>query len=116
MSSTCRRIGTIDRRRGPSSLGLTEGVKGNVVEVRIVHGGLPNFRSRSSGETLRVAITHYKAIAVVQVAMSKGRMRSKNKKCMLISYLLQVQNDPNRQKNDRAHRTRSSRPRGERGG
>ena len=36
-----RRIGIIDRRRGPSSLGLPEGVKENVVKVGIVHGNYP---------------------------------------------------------------------------
>ena len=45
-------------------------MKENVVEVGIVHGGLPNFRSRSSDKTLRAAITHYKAIAVLHVTMS----------------------------------------------
>ena len=33
----------------------------DVVKVGIVHGGLPSFRSRYGGETLRAAITHYKA-------------------------------------------------------
>ena len=42
----------------------------DVVKVGIVHGGLPSFRSRCGGETLRAAITHYKAIAVLQVTMS----------------------------------------------
>ena len=42
----------------------------DVVKVGIVHGGLPSFRSRYGGETLRAAITHYKAIAVLQVTMS----------------------------------------------
>ena len=36
-----RRIGIIDRRRGPSSLGLPEGVKESVVKVGIVHGSYP---------------------------------------------------------------------------
>ena len=40
------------------------------VEIGIVHGGLPSFRSCSGGETLRAAITHYKAIVVLQVTMS----------------------------------------------
>ena len=57
----CRRIGIVDRRRGPSSLGLTEGVKGNVVKVGIVYGSLPSFRSCYGGKILRVVITHYKA-------------------------------------------------------
>ena len=37
----CRRIGIFDRRRGPSSLGLPEGVKESVVKVGIVHGNYP---------------------------------------------------------------------------
>ena len=37
----CRRIGIIDRRWGPSSLGLSEGVKESVVKVGIVHGNYP---------------------------------------------------------------------------
>ena len=57
-------MGIVDRRRGSSSLRLTEGVKGNIVEVGIVHGSLPSFRSCNGGKTLRAAITHYKAIAV----------------------------------------------------
>ena len=57
----CRRIDIVDRRRGPSSLGLTEGVKGNVINVGIVHGNLPSFRSCYGGKILRAAITHYKA-------------------------------------------------------
>ena len=57
----CRRIGIIDRRRGPSSLGLPEGVKESVVKVGIVHGCLPSFRSCYGGKILRAAITHYKA-------------------------------------------------------
>ena len=56
-----RRIGIFDRRRGPSSLGLPEGVKESVVKVGIVHGSLPSFRSCYSGKILRAAITHYKA-------------------------------------------------------
>ena len=35
---TCRRISIIDRRRGPSSLGLPEGVKESIVKVGILHG------------------------------------------------------------------------------
>ena len=60
-SAFCRRIGIIDRRRGPSSLGLLEGVKESVVKVEIVHGSLPSFRSCYGGKILRAAITHYKA-------------------------------------------------------
>ena len=61
VGANCRRIGIIDRRWGPSSLGLTKGVKGNVVKVGIVHGTLPSFRSCYSGKILRAAITHYEA-------------------------------------------------------
>ena len=64
VGANCHRIGIVDRRHGSSSLGLTKGVKGSVVEVRIVHDSLPSFRSRSGVETLRATITHYKAIAV----------------------------------------------------
>ena len=70
VGANCRRIGIVDRRRGSSSRGLTEGVKGSVVEVGIEQGGLPSFGSRSGGELLRAAITHYKAIAVLQVTAS----------------------------------------------
>ena len=70
MGANYHRIGIVDRRWGSSSLELIEGVKGNVVEIGIVHGSLPSFRSCSGGETLRAAITHYKAIAVLQVTMS----------------------------------------------
>ena len=63
-------IGVVDRRRGSSRLGLTEGVKGNIVEVGIVHGGLPSFRSRCGGETLRAAITHYNGNSLDRVTMS----------------------------------------------
>ena len=51
----------IDRRRGLSSLGLTEGLKGSVVKVGIVYGSLPSFKSCYGGKILRAAITHYKA-------------------------------------------------------
>ena len=54
----CRRIGITDRRRGSSSLGLTEGVKGSIIKVAILHDNLPSFRSRRGSETLRAAITH----------------------------------------------------------
>ena len=37
----CRRIGIFDRRWGPSSLGLPEGVKESVVKVVIVHVNYP---------------------------------------------------------------------------
>ena len=57
----CRRIGIFDRRRGPSSLGLPEGVKERVVKVGIVPGSLPSFRSCYGGKILHAAITHYKA-------------------------------------------------------
>ena len=36
-------------------------MKESVVEVRIVHGSLPSFRSCYGGKILRAAITHYKA-------------------------------------------------------
>ena len=42
----------------------------DVVEVRIVHSSLPSFRLHGGGGALRAAITHYKAIAVIQVTMS----------------------------------------------
>ena len=42
----------------------------DVVEVGIVHGGLPSFRSRYGGETLRAAITHYNGNRLGQVTMS----------------------------------------------
>ena len=42
----------------------------DVVEVGIVHGSLPSFRLHGGGGALRAAITHYKAIAEVQVTMS----------------------------------------------
>ena len=42
----------------------------DVVKVGIVHGGLPSFRHHGGGGALRAAITHYKAIAVIQVTMS----------------------------------------------
>ena len=45
-------------------------MKESVVKVGIVHDDLPSFRFRSGGETLRAAITHYKAIAVLQVTTS----------------------------------------------
>ena len=61
VGANCRHISIVDRRRGPSSLGLTEGVKRNVVKVGIVHGSLPGFRSCYGGKILRAAITHYKA-------------------------------------------------------
>ena len=61
VGANCRRIGIIDRRWGPSSLGLTEGVKGNLVEVGIEHGSSPSFRSCYGGKILRAAIIHYKA-------------------------------------------------------
>ena len=61
LGAPCRRIGIFDRRRGPSSLGLPEGVKESVVKVGIVHGILPSFRSCYGGKILRAAITHYKA-------------------------------------------------------
>ena len=31
----------------------------------VLYGSLPSFRSRSGGEILRAAITHYKEIAVI---------------------------------------------------
>ena len=55
--SLCHRIGIIDRRRGPASLGLPEGVKESVVKVGIVHGSLPSFRSCYSGKILCATIT-----------------------------------------------------------
>ena len=61
MGASGGRIGIVDRRRESSSLGLTEGVKGNIVEVGIVHDSLPSFRSCYGGKILRAAITHYKA-------------------------------------------------------
>ena len=61
VGANCRHIGIFDRRRGPSSLGLPEGVKECVVKVGIVHGSLPSFRSCYGGKILRAAITHYKA-------------------------------------------------------
>ena len=60
MGANCHRIGIIDRTRGPSSLGLPEGVKESVVKVGIVHGSLPSFISCYGGKILRAAITHYK--------------------------------------------------------
>ena len=57
----CRRICIVDRRQGSSSLGLTEGVKGSIIKVGIVHDSLPSFRSCYGGKILRAAITHYKA-------------------------------------------------------
>ena len=42
----------------------------DVVEVRIEHSRLPSFRLHGGGGALRAAITHYKAIAVLQVTMS----------------------------------------------
>ena len=42
-----------------------------VVEVGIVHGSLPSFRSRGGGEILRAAITHYNGnIAEYRITMS----------------------------------------------
>ena len=61
LNKNCRRIGIFDRRRGPSSLGLPEGVKECVVKVGIVHDSLPSFRLHGGGGALRAAITHYKA-------------------------------------------------------
>ena len=61
VGANCRCIGIVDRRRGPSSLGLTEGVKGSVVKVGIVHGSLASFSYCYGGKILRAAITHYKA-------------------------------------------------------
>ena len=49
---------------GPLAYVWIVGKKVGVVEVEIEHGELPNFRSRSGGEILRVAIIHYEAIAV----------------------------------------------------
>ena len=63
VGANSRRIGIFDRRRGPSSLGLPEGVKESVVKVGIVHGGLPSFRHHGGGGALRAATTHYKAIS-----------------------------------------------------
>ena len=48
----------------------------DVAEVGIVHGSLPSFRLHGGGGALRAAITHYKAIAEVQVTMSWLRIKS----------------------------------------
>ena len=61
MGANYRRIGIIDRRRSPSSLGLPEGVKECVVKVGIVHDSLPSFISCYGGKILRASITHYRA-------------------------------------------------------
>ena len=41
VGANCRRIGKLDRRRGPLADGRTEGKKVSVVEIGIVHGVYP---------------------------------------------------------------------------